>query len=448
MLRSQELQTKIFAMREQRDKAQRDYMAVEPTERAAAEPAYRTAVGDLDASIGRQTAALAEAWAAEEREAVELRATVARIGAGDMPSVPPEMRSFIALEQRASLGVFVERDLSDMGAVLAGAEAEFRAATIEEIGGQHPAMPNPIPWSMFLAPEKLRAIREAQVKLRAVLGGTPTGGTMQDPIIEDIFAASTAAFLGTAFKSAGTGQVIEYVLTSSGATLTAAAAAHTAAGSLAATTLEPHSIRSKYELNVEQVATIQGLDAAVRSDVPRAIMAQIDNQVLNRGSANRFSNGILRAFTLPTAATSVATFATSLTATLSGIDGKHARSPKDLKIVTGPEAMQLFVRLIASNTAVSAFDYLRENTAGIMATDHLGTHTSDKNQYGIICKTGPGMMGNIAARMWGGGVQIKRDDSSSAVAELGQVHINATALADFAVLRAAGFELFDIKFLA
>ena len=444
MLRSQELQTKIFAMREQRDKAQRDYMAVEPTERAAAEPAYRTAVGDLDASIGRQTAALGEAWAAEEREQVELRATVARIGAGDMPSVPPEMRSFIALEQRASLGVFVERDLSDMGAVLAGAEAEFRAATIEEIGGQHPAMPNPILWSMFLAPEKLRAIREAQVKLRAVLGGTPTGGTMQDPIIEDIFAASTAAFLGTAFKSAGTGQVIEYVLTSSGATLTAAAAAHTAAGSLSATTLEPHSIRSKYELNVEQVATIQGLDAAIRADVPRAIMAHIDNQVLNRGGTNRFSNGILRAFTLPTTDNTVLTFANSLGKALSGIDGKYARSPKELKIVVGPETMQRFVALISANTAVSVFDYLRMNTGGVMATDHIDVHTT-ANQYGIICKTGPGMMGNIAARMWGGGVQIKRDDSSSAVAELGQVHINATALADFAVLRTAGFELFDAE---
>ena len=57
------------------------------------------------------------------------------------------------------------------------------------------------------------------------------------------------------------------------------------------------------------------------------------------------------------------------------------------------------------------------------------------------------MMGNIAARMWGGGVQIKRDDSSSAVAEKGQVHINATALANFAVLRAAGFSLFDVRYM-
>ena len=280
MLRSQELQTKIFELREKRDKAQRDYMAVEPEKRAAAEPAYRTSVGELDTSIGQQTAALGEAWSAEEREQVELRATVARIGAGDMPSIPPEMRSFIEVEGRASLGQFIERDLSDMGAVLDGAEAEYRSATVEEIGGQHPAMPSPIPWAMFLEPDRLRSIREEQVKKRAVIGGSPTGGTMQDPIIAEVFAASTAMFLGTTFRAAGTGQVIEYVLTSSGATLLAASAAHTAAGSLAATTLVPRSIRSKYELEVEQVATIRGIESAVRADVPRAIMAQIDNEVL------------------------------------------------------------------------------------------------------------------------------------------------------------------------
>ena len=97
-----------------------------------------------------------------------------------------------------------------------------------------------------------------------------------------------------------------------------------------------------------------------------------------------------------------------------------------------------------ANTAVSAYDYLMMNTRGVMSTDHIDIHDTN-NQYGIICKTGPGMMGNIAARMWGGGVQINRDDSSSAVAEKGEVHVNATALANFAVLRAAGFQLFDVK---
>ena len=322
MLRSQELQAKIFELREKRDKAQRAYMDVAPEQRAEAEPAYRTAVGELDTEIGQQTAACGEAWKAEEERAAELRATVARIGAGDMPSVPPEMRSFIDVESRASLGAFIEQSMSDMDQQLAGADAEYRAATIEDIGGLHPAMPNPTPWALFLAPEKLRAIREAQVKLRAVIGGSPTGGTMQDPIIQDVFAASTAAFLGTQFAAAGVGQVIEYVLTSSGATLVAASGTHTAGGSLAATTLTPKSIRAKYELTVEQVATIQGLEAAVRADVPRAIMAQIDNQVLNRGGSNRFSNGILRAFTLPTTETATTnTFALVLTKVYGCLDG-------------------------------------------------------------------------------------------------------------------------------
>lgn len=450
MMRSHTLQIELDGIEQRRRAAQAEVrrLSMLPAEQRASDEtetalrAQSAALDALDREHDVSAAKREEAAAAEQRELDELKT---RIGGGDLPNVPPEMRSFIDLEQRASLGDFVSGDLSET-ALVQGAEKEYRAAVIEDIGGQHPALPFPVPWSMFLPPERLRELRSKQIEARAVLGGSPTGGTMQDPIIADVFAASTAAFLGTRFSSAGTGQVIEYVLTSSGASLVAASAAHTAAGSLAATTLTPKSIRTKYELQVEQVATIRGVEAAIRADVPRAIMAQIDNQVLNRGGTNRFANGILRAFALPaTEATDTNSFALAIAKGISGIDGKFARSPAELKTVVGPETMQSWATLIAGNTAVSAYDYLKMVTGGIMATDHIDVHNTD-NQYGIICKTGPGMMGNIAAKMWGGGVQIKRDDSSSAVAEKGEVHVNATALADFAVLRAAGFQLYDVKF--
>ena len=400
MLRSQEIQLEINTLNDERNAAQRAYMGAGPDKREAAEGEYRQVVDRVDREVEAKRAAQREALDAEHREMEEMRAEVGRIRAGDHPAVPAEMRAFLDLERRARLGGFLQQDFEDLP--LIGAEAEMRAAAIEEIGGAHPLMPNPIPWSMFVKPERLRTIRDDQIKLRAVLGGSPTGGTMQDPIIQDVFAASTAAFLGTSFGAAGTGQVIEYVLTSSGATLTARSGAHTAAGSLAATTLQPRRVATKYELQVEQIATIQGLEAAVRMDSPRTIAAEVDEQVLNRGGANRFSNGILRAYTLPTTETNTTnTFARALPKVFAGIDGKFARSPAELKTVVGPETMAVWAAAIASNTAVSIYDYLRMNTAGIMATDHIDVHDT-ANQYGIVCRTGPGMVDNIAAKMWGG----------------------------------------------
>ena len=49
------------------------------------------------------------------------------------------------------------------------------------------------------------------------------------------------------------------------------------------------------------------------------------------------------------------------------------------------------------------------------------------------------MMGNVAAKMWGGGIQIIRDEQSKAPGN--QLVLTANAYYDFAVLRTDGFEI-------
>ena len=62
---------------------------------------------------------------------------------------------------------------------------------------------------------------------------------------------------------------------------------------------------------------------------------------------------------------------------------------------------------------------------------------------GIVCKTGPGMMGNVAAKMWGGGIQIIRDEQSKAPGN--QLVLTANAYYDFAVLRSDGFSIISCR---
>ena len=90
-----------------------------------------------------------------------------------------------------------------------------------------------IPWGMLLAPPRLQEIRQEQLValaegarvramvgrelaarigegndtfLRAAFGSGTSVQSMQDPIIQDVFGASTAAFLMTRFSSAPVGR--------------------------------------------------------------------------------------------------------------------------------------------------------------------------------------------------------------------------------------------------
>ena len=55
----------------------------------------------------------------------------------------------------------------------------------------------------------------------------------------------------------------------------------------------------------------------------------------------------------------------------------------------------------------------------------------------IACKTGPGVMYNGIAKMWGGGIQVIRDEYSKAPEN--QLIITANIYADYDVVRPAGY---------
>ena len=393
---------------------------------------------------------------AQER-ALKLVNVEQRVGAGDLPNMPPEFREFMGIEARCSLDGFFDGLIENIETV--GAEREMRQALgITDRGV--------IPWPMLIEPNRLQEIRKEQraalaegakvraiigkefadkigegndVFLRAAFGSGSTVMSMQDPVIGDVFGASTAAFLMTRFSSAPVGDALELVLTSSGAGITADRTARTAAGSLAARTLTPKAIRAVYDINKTDLQRFRGLESSLRSDLPRAINDVMDFNVLQ---GSDFSGSILARTTDPTNPSAKITFGSGIQSLAAAIDGKHARHLKECKLVVNPDTIQVMYSLLAGNTAVTLPDYYMMNSGGLMTTSNMPA-TASMIAKAIACKTGPGVMYNGIAKLWGGGIQVIRDEYSKAPEN--QLIITANIYADYDVVRPAGYLQIEFK---
>ena len=458
MLQSTEIEIKLSELRTSLRALQAGPPADDATEEVRA--AHDTAVDDglqkLDDLETQKRTALKAEEVAQER-ALKLVNVEQRVGAGDMPNMPPEFREFMGIEARCNLDGFFDGIHDTMETV--GAEREMRQALgVNERGV--------IPWPMLIEPKRLQEIRQEQraalaegakvraiigkefadkigegndVFLRAAFGSGSTVMSMQDPVIGDVFGASTAAFLMTRFSSAPVGDALELVLTSSGAGITADRTARAAAGSLAARTLTPKAIRAVYDINKTDLQRFRGLESSLRADLPRAITDVMDANVLN---GSNFSGSILARTTDPSTPTVIVTFGSGIASLAGAIDGKHARTLKETKLVVNPETIRLMYSLLASNTAVTLPDYYMMNSGGLMTTSNMPA-TASMIAKAIACKTGPGVMYNGIAKLWGGGVQVIRDEYSKAPEN--QLIVTANIYADYDVVRPAGYLQIEFK---
>ena len=401
-----------------------------------------------DLELQKSTALKAEDLAVER--ARRLQDVEGRVGAGDLPNIPSELREFMGIESRCTVEGFFD---GVHGVETTGAEREMREALgVVERGV--------IPWPMLVEPKRLQEIRQEQraalsegakvraiigrefaekigegnnVFLRAAFGSGSTLMSMQDPIIQDVFGASTAAFLMTRFSSQGVGDALELVLTSTGAGVTADRTARTAGGSLAARTLKPKAVRATYDINKTDLMRFRGLEASLRADLPRAINDVVDANVL---TGSDFTGSILARTTNPTNPSTNVTFGSGIASLAAGIDGRYARTLKEVKLVVNPHTLAFMYSLLASNTAVTLPDYYMMHSGGVMTTSNMPV-TSTRINKAIACKTGPGVMYNGIGKVWGGGIQVIRDETSKAFEN--QLLITANVYMDYDVVRTDGY---------
>ena len=424
MLRSQTLQieandinTKLIGLRAKLRDGAVEMRAEDGTDTEAYR-AWQTETQGLEDTLKTTLDRQHEAFESEDRE-VE-----ARRAAGDTGGWDAEQREFIKLESRASMADYLERNLSDHGAAFAGPTAEYDQA-LRAAGAVN--YDHIIPWGRFLEPEKLKEVRAI---------GTPASVmSMQDPIIREVFAASTGAFLGTRYGSAPIGDALVPVLTAAAAAIEPKDDLVAAGGSIAVTTLTPKRFAVRYEIARQDMMRVRGLESTVRADMLPSVMNQLDRATIRGASSGSVTGGILSAVTVETNQSASATWATGLGRFTDAIDGRFARSLKQVKAVVGTDATALLYALITTNTAIPLWDYIMMHSGGLMCTSNMPNTATHRPV--ILCKSGPGMMYNGVGKMWGGGMQVIRDEKSASAKD--EVAITGSAFYDYSVVRTAGF---------
>ena len=155
MLQSTEIEIKLSELRTELRALQAGPPADDATEEVRA--AHDTSVDDglqkLDDLETQKRTALKAEEVAQER-ALKLVNVEKRVGAGDMPNIPTEIREYMGVEARCEMAPFLRNGLVP-GARIDGAESELRSIFgIDE--------PGVVPWGLFLEPKRLQEIRQEQ----------------------------------------------------------------------------------------------------------------------------------------------------------------------------------------------------------------------------------------------------------------------------------------------
>ena len=332
---------------------------------------------------------------------------------GDMSPHPTELPGGHGSEVRsllgqASLGSYISAAVENRS--VNGAEAELQAALETRSPTSGGVV---IPWEM-IAPQESRAAVEHRTDTATALATTSGIGTMQDQIIQRVFAQTSAAFLGVRMVGVGVGQHSYPIITDGQVPdLKAAGVVHDAtAATISASVLNPKRLTARYVIRVEDVAKLEGYETALRQDLQSAMGERLDHFVLNADDATAPQwKGFFDALADPSPAPStVADYGTFLKAFGGGVDGRYSRSLMETKLLVGASTYGHAASVVQAGSGESATAYAQRSTGGMMASALIADPASDIQQA-ILAKSGPGMSDNAVCPTWPG-LELIRDFTS------------------------------------
>ncbi len=346
----------------------------------------------------------------EYRAAVSAEADIA---GGDSPNRDnagdAEERERAELRGRIRLGNYLLAAVRNE--TLAGPEAEYNAA-MEMRSGDFPLE--------LLAPAEERA------EERATTGVDTT--VQPRRWLDRLFAQTAAQRLGITMESVGAG-VTSYPVTTAGAAAAQRAkseAADDAVWTFAVSELKPtrNSVRAVF--SIEDDARVPGLEEALRRDLRMALTEGIDRAIfLGDANATGTDADITGLTTLGGITEQTITQANkvkgpeTLQAFTGLVDGIHAMSVGDLRVVAAVGAYRLWettiVNSAAENQTLAAF--LR--TAGMSWTTRgeIETDTAN-NDFGAFVGRGRGLEGAGVCPIWESGTLIRDPYSGAAKGEV------------------------------
>ena len=318
-----------------------------------------------------------------------------------------EDRELRALEGRASVGAIfaaaLEKRQTD------GAEAELQQHY--RIGAHD------VPINLLATPMETRAVTPAP---------TDTGRT-ERPVVQPVFAAGDAAFLGVGMPVVESGDSVHPVLTSrptvGGPHKDSTAVAETT-GSFTAEVLQPERMQASFFYRRADAARFPQMDAALRQALNSGLSEALDKEVIDQIVAD-----VAR-----TDAAAQDTFSTYRKRLVyDRIDGRFASGEGDIRVLVGSGTLAHMAGAYRSNNADdSAVDSVRRISGGVRVSAHVAAVAANK-QDSIVRR---GMRADAVAPLWRG-VTLIPDEVTKA--GTGEIVITAVLLAAFKVVRTDGF---------
>ena len=343
-------------------------------------------------------------------------------GAGAGEEIDAEAAEVRALVERSELRRFMSAAIA--GRAIDGAEAELSEARGLADGA--------VPWDV-IAPRRESAT-EARADAATALPAAGASVAEQD-YVGRVFGTGAANYLAVRVDVVPSGEASYFVIGSGSAapaTVAEGAIKESDAASLTGIVCEPHRLTAAYTIRVEDLARSMRLEDALREDLSAALNESLDDAVIN-GGGGLLNDAVVAAPDAPGAA--VANMTHFVTAAAAAVDGKLARNLLSVRSLVGPKAYQVAASAFSQDGETTGSDYLIRRSGGFQTSALIPAPALNIEQ-GLMARVG--MPGNAVVAIWSGlNFTTIRDEFTRA--HRGEIRLQAIALYDFKVLRAAGF---------
>ena len=394
---------------------------------------HRTELDTIEKGTSDLERQLRAATIAAEDEEAEQRAAGA---AARAPEGDAEMRERAELRSKVKLGGYIAAAIEQRSAD--GAEHEYNAAL--GISG------NRFPLELLAPPEH----RAARVEVRA----TTDVDTMTTPRrwLDRLFAGTAAERVGVTMESVPVGSA-SYPVTTAGASAAqrqrSTDSAADAAWTVGVTEMKPKRNAVRLLFSIKDAARIPGLETALTRDLRMALTEGVDRAIFLGDAGASGTDADIVGLQTATITEQTITQANkvlgpgTLAAFTGLVDGIHAMSLSDLKVVAAVGAWRLWENTIINSTAdnMTLAAFLRMAGLSWSARGEIETATSN-GDFGAFIGRGMGIDGAGVAAIWEAG-ELIRDPYSGAAK--GEVALTLCYLWDFALPRASSFA--RIKFV-
>ncbi|MDE2814302.1 MAG: phage major capsid protein [Gemmatimonadota bacterium] len=373
-----------------------------------------------------QTNELADLQTEYETSEVELRAAITAESDDESGTDDGSGSARSRLESRASIAGYLQAAVT--GAALTGAELELRQE-LELPEGQ-------MPISVLMSDADVEARADAATSAPA------TTGISQSNIMPRLFPRAVANQLGVSMPTVPAGQR-NFVFMASGTSASMAAAGtavDAVAGTFSTVALSPVALQARYVFSQESTLTLAGMEAALASDLRMLLSDKMDQLILEGSGSAPEVSGFFNTLTAPTAEGTTDTALSYASKLYGAIDGVHASSPADVRLLVGTKTLTHMGSVFFTNTAVNADSWLRANSAGVLASKHVADPASGV-QDGLVTRIRMGAFDAVAP-VWSG-VSMMRDPYSGLSKR--EVAIQLTMFWNFAVVRADAYGLVSFK---